>query len=246
MNEIVYNDEFYKERYKRTIKSARALLPIIIDLIKPSSVIDFGCADGIWLSVFNELGISDFIGVDGDFVDRNHLYIPINKFITHDLSTSFVIDKKFDLAISLEVAEHLPEEKSELFIQSIISTSNVVLFSAAIPYQGGVNHYNEQWQDYWARLFQGFGYKTLDIIRNQIWDNDEIAPYYRQNILLFVNEENPHFFDESCLNEYPINIIHPEIYLQKIRQIKNLQNKKSSIIKRFIRKLKKWIRINHR
>lgn len=233
-----YDKEFYISRYDRTKKSAETLIPIILDLFKPHSVIDFGCADGIWLSVFKKLGVMDIYGIDGDFVDQESIFIPKDKFLCHDLSTPLNLKRRFDLAISLEVAEHLPTESSEMFIKSIISSSDIIIFSAAIPFQGGVNHINEQWQDYWANLFINNNYDPIDVIRSRIWNNINIASYYRQNLMCYVSRnllfENSQLIDEIELTpRNPLNLVHPDIYLQKIQQIDTLkkQNNKNIFFK---------------
>ena len=62
-----------------------------------------------------------------------------------DLAQPLQIDRRFDLALSLEVAEHLPPECGSEFVQTLTDLSSVILFSAAIPFQGGTDHLNEQW-----------------------------------------------------------------------------------------------------
>jgi cyclopropane fatty-acyl-phospholipid synthase-like methyltransferase len=84
------------------------------------------------VKVFQEQGISA-VGVDGDRVNKDLLYIDEKYFITKNLSTFHDFEKKFDLAVSLEVAEHIPANAAEKFIQTLISCADYILFSAAIP-----------------------------------------------------------------------------------------------------------------
>ena len=103
-----------------------------------------------------------------------------------NLDEKQMINEVYDIAMSLEVAEHIFEKQSVNFMDTLTGLANVILFSAAIPHQGGQGHVNEQWQSYWVRRFKDYGYECVDIIRDKIWDNDEIWFYYKQNMLMFV------------------------------------------------------------
>lgn len=118
------------------------------------------------------------------------LEISRNEFQKLDLNSKFSLDlkQKYDLAICLEVAEHLDKIWADNLIHQLTLASDVVLFSAAIPGQGGDNHVNEQWQSYWIHKFQNKGYVCLDIIRPQIWHHKKVMYCYKQNIFMFVNQ----------------------------------------------------------
>lgn len=169
-----YTNGFFSALGDGSRRSAHEIVPLILDLVRPASVIDLGCGNGIWLSVFREAGITDLVGVDGDYIAREKLEIPEMLFHPHDLTTSFDLDRRFDLALSLEVAENLPESFATLLVESLTRLSPVVLFSAAIPFQGGTQHVNEQWQDYWARHFQDCGYIAVDCVRPKVWQNERV------------------------------------------------------------------------
>jgi hypothetical protein len=205
----------YSEGSKR---SAEIILRIVCDLIRPSSVIDVGCSIGTWLSVCNAAGTQDFLGIDGDYVDRDSLMIPRDSFQAFDLTKSFLIGRRFDLVMTLEVAEHLPKEAASSFVHSLTELGPVVLFSAAIPFQGGTGHINEQWPEYWATLFGERGYVAVDCIRHKVWNDPNIQVWYAQNCLLFVEESilrsNAALLREHELsNGNPLNIVHPRSYL---------------------------------
>lgn len=106
-----------------------------------------------------------------------------------DLTHSFISERRYDLAISLEVAEHLPPHRAKNFVGLLTDLSDFILFPAAIPFQGGKNHVNEQWQDYWTELFESHAYILFDFIRGKIWKDDRIPPWYRQNILFFAQKD---------------------------------------------------------
>ena len=142
-----YTEEFYEIVREGAKESAKEIIPIIFEFIQPKSVIDVGCGVGTWLSVFQAHGVEDVWGIDGDYIDKNVLEIPEEKFLTFDLKNPFKLSRQFDLVVSLEVGEHLPQECAETFVESLTQLAPVILFSAAIPFQGGTDHVNEQWQD---------------------------------------------------------------------------------------------------
>jgi len=212
-----YDEIFYNGQKEGSLKSARKVLPILMQLTDINSVIDVGCGLGTWLSVFNELGVEDIIGMDGSWVNRERLYIKKEKFIETDLENPIEISRKFDLAMSLEVAEHLSESNAENFVKYLTNLSHMVLFSAAIPNQGGTNHINEQWPDYWINLFKKNDFYVLDWIRGQVWNDSDIEVWYRQNIFLFINKN---IFNDFNSNLPPYkhfySFVHPERYSCKI------------------------------
>ncbi len=149
-----YDEHFYSGMHELTMYSATEVLSILEEILPPlASVVDIGCGVGTWLSVLRRKGITRVLGIDGDWVKREMLQIPSECFMPADLAQPLRHLERFDLAISLEVAEHLPPEAARGFVESLIHLADFVLFSAAIPYQGGVNHVNLQWPAYWCAYF---------------------------------------------------------------------------------------------
>lgn len=185
----------------------REVVPVIIKQINPKSVLDVGCGIGTWLRAFEENGVQDYCGIDGAYVNRTQLQIPQEKFVAADLRKPFLLNRKFDLIISLEVAEHLPENCADNFVSSLVSHGDVIIFSAAVPGQGGQYHINEQWPEYWQEKFKSHGFYYHDIIREKIWTNEKIDWWYRQNIFLISREINP---------RPALALVHPELLNQKI------------------------------
>ncbi|MDR1246030.1 MAG: class I SAM-dependent methyltransferase [Clostridiales Family XIII bacterium] len=210
-----YDAAFYEKNLITQTASADELLKVILSFVRPQSVIDIGCGIGLIARKFKEYGVKDVYGVDGEYVDRDRLQLDSEYFIAHDLTTPFKSDKRYDLAVSFEVAEHLDEIYALQFVETLCNLSDIVAFSAAVPGQGGDNHVNEQVQSYWAQLFTKQGYTAVDCIRPFIWNNTKIDIYYRQNLFFYVN-------DKTCGNifaEYaqqPIyDVIHPELFWMK-------------------------------
>jgi|GEM_PF-573647 len=213
----LYDQAFFDSLLEGALGSARQVVPMILEWLQPQSVVDVGCGLGAWLSVFQELGIQDYLGVDGDYVDTSRLQIPIETFLARDLTQPLRLDRRFDLAISLEVAEHLPAASASIFIESLVSLADAVLFSAAVPFQGGTGHLNEQWTSYWVTLFKQQDYVAIDCLRHRFWSNDHVQPWYIQNSLLFVKstriEHYPHL-PKPDLDpvHFPLEVVHPKTY----------------------------------
>lgn len=217
----IYDNGFFEYLREKSRKSALEIVPIICDLIKPNSVVDVGCGTATWLAVFQEHGVKKVFGIDGDYVNREKLEIDLEKFYPFDLKQPLCLDEKFELAVSLEVAEHLPADVADTFINSLTKLSPIVLFSAAIPEQGGVEHINEQWQDYWVEKFANQGYEVIDCLRTQIWQNENVSYWYAQNILLFVEGNYLQQIQSSELYKLwqknrsnSIRLVHPNKYLE--------------------------------
>jgi len=224
---FIHNPESYNTR------AARQVVPYVISLLSPKSIIDVGCGIGTWLSIFKKNGIEEVAGIDGDYVDRDALFSNISgdEFFVCDLKKPLEIGRTFDLVISLEVAEHLPEESAVDFIEGLTKLGDCILFSAAIPGQGGDGHINEQWMSYWKEIFQKFDFKLCDFIRPKFWSNKNVDWWYRQNTFLFLRNGtclSESIFNESSINEFE-DIVHPELYEIKLREILQLTQDNKNI-----------------
>ncbi|AWM81053.1 hypothetical protein DKL61_12265 [Gammaproteobacteria bacterium ESL0073] len=195
----VYRSKYYDYINAGSLSSARIICPIVIKWFKPESIIDIGCGAGAWCNIWKSLHIPNVTGVDGSYVQTDSLLIDSASFIRQDLSQPFILEKKFSIATSFEVAEHIPESKADIFINNLTHCSEIILFSAAPPGQGGEFHVNEQPLQYWREKFASFGYQCFDPIRSKIHKNVNVEPWYRYNILLYVKE--------NTVNQLPQEIL---------------------------------------
>jgi len=195
--------------------SALQIVPLLLKQVECKSVVDVGCGDGTWLEAFREFGVTDVVGVDGSYVDKKTLKIPHHQFLEADLVEGFKLDRRFDLVVSLEVGEHLPSIYAEAFVECLTQLGPVVLFSAAVPGQGGVSHVNEQWPEYWAKLFANHDFVLTDCIRKDVWQNHNVAFWYAQNTFLYVHSDYLHShsnlqaFVKDAHAEW-LKVIHPD------------------------------------
>jgi len=206
-----YDESFYEGQQDGSVRSAQIVVPIVLSLFPCRSVVDFGCGVGGWLKEFERHGISDYLGVDGDYVSRDLLKIPADRFRPTDLRNVDDLGRGFDLACSLEVAEHLPENRAKPFVAALTKAAPVILFSAAVPLQGGTDHLNEQPQSYWAKLFAEHGYIVLDCIRPAIFDDYRVEWWYRQNILMFCQPGKCPPALKAVASPYDLDRIVPEM-----------------------------------
>jgi SAM-dependent methyltransferase len=182
-----YAEEMYEA--DRTGDSARILVPIVVALLHPKNVVDVGCGRGAWLREMNALGVK-ILGLDGDYLKPSMLRFPPEYFRPTDLSSKFEIPPdRYDLAICLETAEHLPPANSRHLVRQLTQAAPQVLFSAAPPGQAGGGHINCQPLSYWRRIFEEFGFRMLDPFRPRLRDDRRVAWWYRQNAVLFATPE---------------------------------------------------------
>jgi SAM-dependent methyltransferase len=214
----VFDANVYAQIAAGCLSSAEVVVPEIIELIEPATVLDVGCGEGWWLSVFARYGC-DVHGVDGD--GYGQLAIASERFHVHDLATDPSLDVgEFDLVTSLEVAEHLPAHRADWFIDELCAHAKIVLFSAAIPHQGGNGHINEQWPDYWVERFDRHGYVLSGALRWRFWTDERVECWYSQNMLLAVERSElarrPKLEALFGPGSAPLGVVHPMIWGWKV------------------------------
>jgi SAM-dependent methyltransferase len=168
------------ERKQAWIEGAGIVLDAFLESnpTLPRSAADFGCGPGAWLAALAKRGTADLIGYDLKPPDPA---VWPGRFEMCDLTQPMIFHRRFDLALCLEVGEHLPKAAAWTLVNSLAEASDVILFSAAIPGQGGDGHCNENWPSFWVELFAEHGYASLDLIRPRIWTDERVLWWYRNN-----------------------------------------------------------------
>jgi SAM-dependent methyltransferase len=184
-----YDDGFFDYIETGARRSARHIIEFIRGHLSVSSVLDIGCGRGVWVDEWRQAGVATAVGVDGIYVDTNRLAVPREHFAAFDVSRSFRLDRRFDLVQTLEVAEHIPPSRADTFVDNLIAHGDVIMFSAAVPGQGGEFHINEQPYGYWRDRFAARDFVLFDFIRPHIAGIRAIEPWYRYNTFLFVSNE---------------------------------------------------------
>ena len=155
----IYGPDFFREwgpSNKDYIRSAELVAAAIQEVFNPSSVADLGCGCGVYSHLFKLKG-AGVLSIDGALPPPEHSF-PV-EIVVRDLTVPFENTwGKFDLALCLEVAEHIPEDFSGVFLENLAAFSDRLIMSAAPPDQGGHHHVNERPRRYWAQKLAGLGF----------------------------------------------------------------------------------------
>ena len=209
----LYDSDFFDQHDSSAASAATVVFDILAETFSPTSVVDVGCGSGKWLIEAQRRFDSEICGIDGRWnsglasLGFRHRYA--------DFEDEFSINERFDLAVCLEVAEHLTPTASTRLIDELVKTSDVVLFSGAVVGQPGVNHINCRRQSEWMTEFENRGYVCLDHIRPRIWEQPDVAWWYKQNLFLAVTSKAPLASHDALLahsRTQPVDVIHPENY----------------------------------
>jgi len=186
-----------------------------------SSLLCFGCGTGEWLAAAKEFGVDDIRGIEGKWLDKSKLSMDPSIVETRDLEAGFDLGRRFDLVLCIEVAEHLAPASADRLVESLTRHGDLVLFSAAIPFQRGHHHVNEQFPDYWADLFARHQFHPLDFLRPRIWKDASVIWWLRQNLLLFANDRalqvNSKLAAENDVQRM-LSAVHPSVYLALLNE----------------------------
>lgn len=174
---------------------------------------------GTWCKAASDLGVENILGLDQHVYEQQYMLISDKNYIRFNLKNKLNGYGPFDIAISVEVAEHIDNTYVDSFIRNVCSQSNVVLFSAALPFQGGTGHINEKRCSFWKQKFNKYGYEIIDCIRPHFWDDQNIEIWYRNNCVLFVkNHMYSEFVTKIPKDMPPLDIIHPEMLERILRK----------------------------
>jgi SAM-dependent methyltransferase len=221
-----YGDAFYDRRGPGSERSAAAVLDVLLaaGLGPWRRVVDLGCGRGEWLRACLERGATSAVGIDGDWNAPAFDPAGLVRFQSCNLADASLADlralagpERFDLAISVEALEHLPPAAGARAVEALVSWSDLVVFSAAIPGQGGRGHQNEQWQSSWVEAFARHGYLAYDVVRPVLWDHADVEPWYRQNVLVFAPAPPLSGLDPA--REGFVDLVHPELFGRRRLQL---------------------------
>jgi SAM-dependent methyltransferase len=209
-----YSSTFYKLLRECSELSAAEMVPLIVGWFNPKTMVDVGCGTGAFTRAYKTAGVQ-VLGIDND-VDSKQLLINPEEFQRCDLLWPLGLDRRFDLVNCLEVAEHLPPSRGPSFISDLCRLADVVVFSAAVPGQGGTHHVNEQWPSYWIAHFEKNGFQAFDCIRPQIWQNRKIDWWYVQNTFVFIKRSRMADFPiaTEMTRSGPTDLVHPRAYVE--------------------------------
>lgn len=248
----LYGDDFYSDQMRDSSRAAIKYVQILSRLYRPRSVVDVGCGRGTWLKAFRDGGAESVVGFDGTWNSQGNMIDSAIVFFGVDLNQPIPIadsnTRRFDLAVSLEVAEHLAPASAMTFVRSLSQLSDVVLFGAAYTAQGGTGHLNEQPNTYWANLFSAHGYAPIDLFRPIVWGDPEIVYWYQQNAFLYVKLGSAVAELFYAAQQLPMqnirfmDCVHPALYGSKIQPVETADLVKQLLGRAIPGPLRKWAR----
>jgi len=215
----MYDFAWHQAHGNMTSASAEVVASILLRIFPIRSMLDVGCGDGRWLKAFSAGGVNEVQGVDGPWTDQSKLLIPQARFKIWNLEQELDLGRRYDFAMSAEVAEHVDRAHAPGFVENMCRHADLILFGASIPFQGGYRHINEDWQSYWAGLFKDRGYQSFDLVRSELWNNPDVHFWYKQNLIIYVNKTRLDLISlaedavrEGDISQLPLDIVHPEHY----------------------------------
>jgi SAM-dependent methyltransferase len=221
MSTKAYNDSFFAEMHTVSAQTASIVVPMLLENLSPQSVLDVGCGTGAWLNEFWRRGVRDVRGVEGNWAPTEFLDFPPSLVERANATSGFNLGRRFELVISVEVAEHLEQASSRRFVEDLTRHGDVVYFTAAIPGQGGTNHLNEQWPDYWASLFAEEGFRMIDWPRQTLWADLKVDPCVIQNGFLYAREKVSLLEAIEPANSWPLRMVHPRLFSHTVGKLKD-------------------------
>ena len=150
----------------------------VMEKLKPSSVIDIGCASGLYLVPFLKAGI-EVLGIDGAPTAGQKL--PPENYLRHDLRKPLRLKQVYDVCLCLETAEHVEPEFTDIFVESVAESANILVWSAAQPGQGGEGHFNERPVSYWVDWLAEYKFRLHplnDDFQAMVHENEGPTSYF--------------------------------------------------------------------
>ena len=188
-HQYMYNATYYACVDGDAMRSRDPMSESIIADLKPRTLIDAGCGTGALMEAIRDRGV-ETCGLeysDAGLVRCRQRGLTVRPYnILRDAIPGDLTER--DVAISFEVAEHLPESGADRLVDLLCGLSNVVVFSAAEPGQGGNEHLNEQPHAYWIAKFASRGWqfdRSLSEAWRQQWTERQVAWFYTANLMIF-------------------------------------------------------------
>ena len=194
---LLSHDAIYDSRYYATdvegpaANSAPDISQSITSDLQPHTVVDVGCGTGALLEVLKENGCQVF-GLEYSEAALQLCRargVDVQKF---DLEKeSLAINQTFDVVVSMEVGEHLPEKSADRYVEILAELSDTIVFSAAQPgppERHAHDHVNEQPKSYWLSKFRAFGFEYDEVMSNQ-WQKKwqaggAVVYWYHENVMI--------------------------------------------------------------
>ena len=186
-----YNDKYYKRHYDQYRGWENAVGKYVVDITLVSSIIDIGCGVGSYLEGAFHAGCKDIQGLEISFESaKPHIVEDILPYISYgDATQNLGINRKFDCALSFEVAEHIEPSGTERFIDNLTSLSNdYIIMTAAPPGQAGTGHINLKPKEFWVDSLEAKGFKFQDQLVQIFWPKWKsfgVAKYILRNLMVF-------------------------------------------------------------
>jgi SAM-dependent methyltransferase len=164
-------------------------MKVLYDHFKPNSVIDIGCANGLHLRAFKDLGVRRLFGIEGTvhWVPYIEKYFGYNYIIADLREPLPKIGGKFDLVICFEVLEHLEKSFASRAVDNLISFGDTLCVSAC-PSKGGFHHFNPKPKEYWIKKFEKRNFKYCEDEVNElqeIYKNMNCSGWFKTSLKIF-------------------------------------------------------------
>jgi SAM-dependent methyltransferase len=183
----IYDSDYF-ERYVEPLASASApvMAESIVAEFNPASVVDVGCGTGALLAALQRAGL-ECLGLDYSEASLRMAQARGLRVEKLDLCSASPGPRHFDVAISVEVAEHLPERCVDRYVDYLCHLAPAIVFTAATPGQGGWAHLNEQPHEFWIAKFRDRGFELVQEVserwRHQ-WKRSNVAWFYHTNVMI--------------------------------------------------------------
>ncbi len=237
----VYPSNWHDFYGDQTGHSANTIVSHVLSLFPTKSAIEVGCGNAHWMAACVAQGVADYLVTDGPWNDRAGLIVDQDRFLEVNLDHPPKLGRHFDLAICLEVAEHVDGEYADNVVTFLTEAADIVLFGAAIPFQGGYGHINEQWPSYWRARFEALGYEPFDLVRTKFWSDRSIHYWYRQNTFVYIRRERHKEIELARQVERDLYMTKPLFDAAHPEKFEEMASYEAIAFKRLVKRLPGWL-----